>query len=263
MNQTKSNAPASPVTTTPAQSAPPAGLRTALIAAFVALAALLPAGEAVFADSPAATSKPAVAEIDPAKTPGLAVERWLHSMTANDEAAYHAIVLIVSPHRYSESYSRMTFAGYRLHEAVQKHQVKGERKLESGWDRNFTLANEIERPPDPASWEAVRDVIRGVKWKVVGDVAEPIDGPPFLPDVAGSKVQVLRVQGGWAVAIFDPVRKATPDQLKKYSSLWLAQTQALDAATAKVNAGELTTILQVNDFVEAERVRIQAAETGK
>ncbi len=118
----------------------------------------------------AAATRPAA----PAATPGEALARSMQAMADIDEAAYRRATVIESPTGYSDAYTRMMFASYRLRRAVREHGVTGRRVRDAGWDRDQTLSSGVIEPMPEAQWGTARDAIGKLEWKIDGDVAEPV-----------------------------------------------------------------------------------------
>lgn len=209
------------------------------------------------------TTAPTAATVDrpidvlkPLPTPAEALERAMQSYNFADEEAYHQGVLLISPHRYVEAASKFTFAGFRLHKAVSEMKVKRERVLPGqGWDPSQSLPDTIVHPPDSRDWETLRDTVRGFTWQKRGNLASPVDAGPFLDLGAMGRMQVMYMEGGWVVAIADPVTQARPEQLKAGADKLFIYADTVEETTRRVLAGELKTMREVNDFLQAERER--------
>ncbi|MGB7158488.1 MAG: hypothetical protein WBD40_10515 [Tepidisphaeraceae bacterium] len=201
------------------------------------------------ASRPATTSRPAA--LQPAPTPGEALERAAHAMALGDEAAYRQAAVIRSPSRFSEMQVRSIFASARLHKAVREHNVKGERTREAGFDRNQTLL--VPKAPGAAEWEQDRDAIRKMEWKIDGDVARPATNASWLEGSSSGRISIERVEGGWVVILADPIDAAPAEHLQPFTDSAAAAARAADATTKQVEAGKLHTISEVNDFFDAER----------
>jgi hypothetical protein len=194
--------------------------------------------------------------LQPAPTPGEAVERSMQAMVDSDEAKYRQSVDVKSPSGYSEACTRWTFASARLHKAVRDHNVTGQRLREAGFDRNQTLSPGIPPPPSAKEWEAMRKAIRAIEWEVDGSVARPKGNPSMFSGGTQGKTSIERSGDGWVVVIADPVESAPAEHLQQLAKGWSAKTTAIDAATEQVRAGKLKTILEVNDFVDAEMKKV-------
>jgi hypothetical protein len=207
--------------------------------------------------SPPATDE--VSSLRPAPTPGKALERAIQAAVDADEAAYRRIVLIKSPYGHSEACARWGLASARLHRAVREHNVTGQRVREAGWDRNETLSPNNPDPPSAKEWEAERKAIRGMRWEVNGDIARPKDRPDMYSRGTQGDTSFERLGDGWIVVIADPNESASVD-LQRFAKGWSAMALAIDATTARVNAGEFKTMRQVNDFFDARLKEIEQAE---
>jgi len=74
--------------------------------------------------SPAPLATP---ELEPAPSPGEAIERSLRAQAEGDEAAYRRVVVFRPPGGYMDVSLRAQFAGARLHRAVRECGVTGKR----------------------------------------------------------------------------------------------------------------------------------------
>jgi hypothetical protein len=211
-----------------------------------------PAAYAPRAPAPATQPVGNEATPEPATSPGDALERSMRAWFDADEQVYRRVTLIKSPEGYSDAYVQWAFASFRLHRAVREHGVTGRRLREAGWDRDQTLSPGIPEPPKAAEWDQMQEVIRKLEWKTHDDVAEPIDAPWFEGGTQG-ETAVRRIDGGWTVVLSDPIGRAPAEHLQKFAKAWFTHAANIDAATEKVNDGELRTIREVNDFLEARR----------
>ena len=189
---------------------------------------------------------------EPAETPGEAAERTVRALVAADERAYRRVTLIRSPAGYADGCIRWVFASFRLHRAVREHGVTSWRVRDAGWDPNEMLSPGIVEPSDPAELPQVRERIARLEWDIDGDVARPRGGHR-IQDNSFGETTVERVDGGWTVVLSDPVGKAPAEDLRRVAQIFNAKADALNAATAKVNARELRTMRDVNQFVKANR----------
>src|SRR3954470_7324945 len=70
--------------------------------------------------APAAPSEPSpAATIEPASSPGDALERSMRAQADGDEATYRKVVVFRPPGGYTDVSARVTFAAARLHRAVR------------------------------------------------------------------------------------------------------------------------------------------------
>lgn len=195
--------------------------------------------------------------LQPAATPGEALERAMRAIVYSDEAGYRRAVDLRSPHGYSEGYARLTFASARLRKAVRENDVTARRLREAGWDPNETLMIGIADTPTAAQWEAIHQGIQAIAWEVDGSVALAKGTPAMFSGGTQGETSVERSGDGWIVVIADPVDSATPEEFRQVANRLFALSAAIDAATGRVKAGKLKTIREVNDFVDAEWKKAQ------
>ena len=201
----------------------------------------------------AATTQ-AAAALQPAPTPGEALERAMHAIAQGDEAAYRRTTDVRSPHGFAEAHVRLIFASARLHKAVREHNVKAQRTRDAGFDRGRTLLAPAA-PGSTEDWERTRDAIRAMQWKIEGNVARPADNPSAFEGNSSGKMLVERMEGGWVLVLADPVDQAPVEHLKQFAEGASASARAADRTAEQVVAGKLRTIAEVNDVFDAERKR--------
>jgi hypothetical protein len=201
-----------------------------------------------------ATAPAAQGGLSPAATPGEALARSMRAMMAEgDEAAYRHIVDIRSPDGHSEQYVRHVFASFRLRKVVDDRKVGGVRLRDAGFDRNEKITPAAPSPPPP---EQVRAMLAGVEkfeWEIAGETATIKGRRDALQGSTAGQISIRRAGDGWVVVLADPSGSATPEDLRKMADNWSRLADACDAAAREVANGRLTTIRQVNDFLDAGR----------
>jgi hypothetical protein len=172
----------------------------------------------------------------------------MRAFAEGDEEAYRSVLVYRPPAALVEQQARLHFASVRLHRAVKEHGVSGRRVRDAGFDKNEKLT--VNEPPTPEQIEREMEFIRRLEWKVDGEVATPVTTRPvFGPD---RRTRVERTGGRWLVAFSNPDGEADDDPIvREYARAAAIHAEVFDAAAARVRAGKLRRIRQVNDFIDA------------
>ena len=191
----------------------------------------------------------------PAPTPADAYLRPMRALANADEAAYHTSVVYRPPDRYARAQARSQLAHARLHRAAAKRNMTatGGGGAGPGADASLPAGEPPARPLADAEAS-----VRGIEWKVEGDVATPAG---LAPSAAPSPLRVERLGGGWIVVASDAFTGASETECARLARHMTILGDAAEAAAALVRAGRLRTVREINDFY---RGRIdEAADRGR
>ena len=191
----------------------------------------------------------------PTPTPAEAYLRPIRAVAKADGAAYERSVVYRPPDRYARARARSQLAHARLHRVAAKYNVTRNRDGNNLADAEDTLPVDEPLARPAADAEAY---VRGIEWRIEGDVATPADPTPSDPP---EPLRVERLRGGWIVVASDAFTGVPASEWERLARRITIAGDAATSATSLIRAGRLRPVREVNEFYRGRLA--DAADRGR